>query len=53
MQPVVLDMFPNPLPSNRRPIVLRVGSHGNVFNESLPSNASIRHNIVACHVTIY
>jgi hypothetical protein len=37
-------MFPDPLPSSRRPIVARVGSHGNVFTESLPSSGSMRHN---------
>jgi hypothetical protein len=37
-------MFTAPLPSNGRLIVARVGSSGNVFTESLPSNVSIRHN---------
>jgi hypothetical protein len=40
----VLGVFIDPLPSNRRPIVARVGSRGNVFTESLPSNGSVRHN---------
>jgi hypothetical protein len=42
---IVLGVFTDPLPSNRRPIVPCVGSRGNVFTESLPSNGSIRHNI--------
>jgi hypothetical protein len=42
---IVLGVFTDPLPSNRRPIVGRVGSRGNVFTESLSSNGSIRHNI--------
>jgi hypothetical protein len=33
-----------PFPSNRRPIVARVGSCGNVFTESLPSNGHTRHS---------
>jgi hypothetical protein len=44
LTPVVLGMFTDPLPSNRRPIFAPVGSQGNVFTESLPSNGSIRHN---------
>jgi hypothetical protein len=43
---IVLGVFSDPLPSNRRPIVARVGSRGNVFTESLPSNGFIRHNIM-------
>jgi hypothetical protein len=42
---IVLGMFPDPMPSNRRPIVASIGSRGNVFTESLPRNESIRHNI--------
>jgi hypothetical protein len=42
---IVLGVFADPLPSNRRPIVARVCSRGNMFTESLPSNGSIRHNI--------
>jgi hypothetical protein len=38
-------VFTDPLPSNIRPIIARVGSIGNVFTESLPSNGYIRHNI--------
>jgi hypothetical protein len=41
---IILGVFTDPLPSNRRPIVARVGSRRNVFTESLPSNGSIRHN---------
>jgi hypothetical protein len=40
---IILGVFTDPLPSNRRPTVTRVGSSGNVFTESLPSNGSIRH----------
>jgi hypothetical protein len=39
-------VFTAPLPSNRRPVVARVGSRGNMFTESLPSNGSIRNNII-------
>jgi hypothetical protein len=39
-------VFTDPLPSNRRPIVARIGLHGNVFTESLPNNGSKRHNIL-------
>jgi hypothetical protein len=35
----------DPLPSNGHPIVLRVGSCGNVFTESLHSNGYTYHNI--------
>jgi hypothetical protein len=42
---IVLSVFTDPLSSNRRPLVARVGSHGNVFTESLPSNGSLYHNI--------
>jgi hypothetical protein len=42
---IVFGMFNDPLSSNSRPIVGRVGSRGNMFTESLPSNGSIRHNI--------
>jgi hypothetical protein len=35
-----------PLPSNKRPIVARFGSRGNVFTESLPSNGFLRHIIL-------
>jgi hypothetical protein len=38
-------VFIDPLPSNGRPIVVRIGSRGNVFTESLPSNGYTRHNI--------
>jgi hypothetical protein len=40
------DMFTGPLPSNRSPTVANVGSRGNVFTKSLPSNGSIHHNIL-------
>jgi hypothetical protein len=33
------------LPSNGRPIAVRVRFHGNVFTESLPSSGYIRHRI--------
>jgi hypothetical protein len=36
-------VFTAPLPSNRRPIVARVGSCGNVLTESWPSNGYTRH----------
>jgi hypothetical protein len=39
-------LFTDPLPSNERPIAERAGSRGNVFIESLPSNGSMRHNIM-------
>jgi hypothetical protein len=38
---LVLGVFADPLPRNRRPIFARVGSHGNVFTESLPSYVTI------------
>jgi hypothetical protein len=44
-------MFTDPLPSNRSPTVERVGSRGNVFTESLPSNGYTRHNINMCPET--
>jgi hypothetical protein len=40
-------MFTYPLPSNGRPTVARVGFRGNMCTKSLPSNGSIRHNILA------
>jgi hypothetical protein len=40
-----LGVFTDQFLSNRRPIVARVGSLGNVLTESLPSNGYIRHNI--------
>jgi hypothetical protein len=43
---IVLGLFTNPLPSNSRPIVARVGFRGNVLTESLPSNGFIRHIII-------
>jgi hypothetical protein len=39
-------MFTDPLPCNRRPIVARVVSRGDVFIESLPSNMSQYHDSV-------
>jgi hypothetical protein len=42
---IVLGVFSEPLPSNRRLIVAHFGSRGNVFTESLPSNGSVRYNI--------
>jgi hypothetical protein len=48
---IVSGVFTDPLPNNRHPNVGRVGSRGNVFTESLPSNGSIRHNIVTCYAT--
>jgi hypothetical protein len=47
---IVSGLFTDPLSNNRRPIVARVGSRGNVFIESLPSNRSI-HTI--CYVLFY
>jgi hypothetical protein len=41
---IVLGVFTDPLPRNKHPIVARVGSHGNVFTESLPNSGSICHN---------
>jgi hypothetical protein len=41
---IVLGVFTDPLPSNRHPIVARVGSRGKVFTDSLPSSGFIRHN---------
>jgi hypothetical protein len=49
---IVLDVFTDPLPSNRHPIVARVGSRRNVLTESLPSNGSIHHNILCLRVYI-
>jgi hypothetical protein len=43
---IVLGMFTDPLPSNRHLIAACVGSCRNAFTESLPSNGSIRHNII-------
>jgi hypothetical protein len=43
---IVLGVLTAPLRSNRRPIVARIGSRGNVFTEYLPSKGSIRHNIL-------
>jgi hypothetical protein len=37
-------MFTDSLPSNVRPILGRVGSRENEFNESLRSNGYTRHN---------
>jgi hypothetical protein len=42
---IILGMFTDSLPSNRCPIATWVGSHGNLFTESLPSNGSIHHGI--------
>jgi hypothetical protein len=42
---IVLGVLTDPLPSNRSPIVARVGFRENVFTESLPSNGSTRHNM--------
>jgi hypothetical protein len=38
-------VFTYALPSNKIPIVARVGSRGNVFTESLLSNGSIHRNL--------
>jgi hypothetical protein len=38
-------VFIDSLPSNGRPILARVDSHGNIFTESLRSNGHTRHNI--------
>jgi hypothetical protein len=38
-------VFTDPLHSNRRPILARFGSPGNVFTVSLPSNGYTCHNI--------
>jgi hypothetical protein len=43
---IVLGVFTDPLLSNTRPIGARIGSRGNVFTESLPSNGYIHLNIV-------
>jgi hypothetical protein len=43
-------LFSEPLPSNGRPIVARVRLRGNMFTESLPSNGSIRHNIIGRYI---
>jgi hypothetical protein len=40
----VLGVFTDPLPINRLPIVASVGSRGNMFTESLPSNESVGHS---------
>jgi hypothetical protein len=42
---IVLSVFTDPLPSNRRPIVKRLGSRGNVFTDSFSSNGSVRKNM--------
>jgi hypothetical protein len=42
---IVLGVFTDPLPSNKRPIFARVGSHWKMFTEPLPSNGSISYNI--------
>jgi hypothetical protein len=39
-------LFTDSLPNNIRPIVACVGSRGNIFTESLPSNGSNCHNIL-------
>jgi hypothetical protein len=39
-------VFTAPVPNNRRPIVARFGSRGNVFTESLSSNGYTRQNII-------
>jgi hypothetical protein len=41
-----IGVFTAPLPSNRYPIVAPIGSRGNVFTESLPSNGYTSHNII-------
>jgi hypothetical protein len=46
-------LFTDPLPSNERPIVAHVGSHGSVFTESLPTDGSMRHNIITDMQTIW
>jgi hypothetical protein len=38
-------VFTDPLPSNRCPIVERVGSRGNVFTEPVPGNGSIKNSV--------
>jgi hypothetical protein len=40
---IVLGFFTDPLLSNRRLIVTRVGSRTNVFTESLPTNVTLCH----------
>jgi hypothetical protein len=42
---IVLGVFIDPLPSNRRHMVARVGSRWNVFTESSTSNVCTRHSI--------
>jgi hypothetical protein len=39
-------LFTDPLPNNGRPVVVRVRSRGSVFTESLPSNRSVRPDII-------
>jgi hypothetical protein len=39
-------VFTDSLPSKGRPILVRFGSRGNVFTESLPSSGYTRHNII-------
>jgi hypothetical protein len=43
---IVLGVFTDPLPSNRRPIVMLIGSRGNVFTESLPSSGYTRRSML-------
>jgi hypothetical protein len=43
--PYSLGVFTGPLASNKSPIVVCVGSRGDVFTESLPSNRYIHHNM--------
>jgi hypothetical protein len=50
---IVLGVFIVPLPTSKRPIVARVGSRGNVFTKSLPSNGFIRYSIYIYIVTCW
>jgi hypothetical protein len=45
-------LFTYPLPSNVLLTIACVGSAGNVFTESLPSNGSIRHNTIYRMATV-
>jgi hypothetical protein len=44
---IVFGVFTDPLPSSRCPIVVHIGSSGNVFTKSLPGCGSAHHSIHA------
>jgi hypothetical protein len=50
LPPIVLGVFTDQLPSNKRSIVARLRFRGNVFTESLLRNGSIRHSIYRLEV---